>query len=326
MIVNGQFTLRPFHDDADYEAMAKVKLALRNSHQIEVAQNASELKNVYTHFSNFDIHKDLILAELNGKVLGFCRCGWEKEVKSSSIVLNLPVYTHPESPQALDQLLFDWGYSRLQEIYAAMPEQSPAKLFAFGWENHTKRLKLFEANGLKPIRYYHYMRRDLLHDPIPELSLPSGITVRPSMPSDYRKIWEAFVIGSADEWGSVIQAEEDFLRWQGEAEFQPFLWQIGWFGDQPVGMVNNYVNLSENEFFKRHRGYTESIWVLPEFRKKGLASALIARSLTMFKAMNMHETALGVDTQNANGALGLYEGLGYKAYSQAVEYSKPFSI
>ena len=32
---------------------------------------------------------------------------------------------------------------------------------------------------------------------------------------------------------------------------------------------------------------------------------------------------LGMDTENPNGALGLYEGLGFKVYSRAAAYRKP---
>jgi len=319
----GQFTLRPFLGEADYEAMAHVEYALRDAGQMEHTQNASELKNTLLHSPNFDLSKDLMLAELNGEVIGFCRCFWEWGAKDTGIVFYLPVYTRPESPQTVDQALFDWGYKRLQEIYRAMPEKSPAELRTFALDTHIKKQLLFEANGIKPIRYYHNMRRDLLNDPIPERPLPSGITVRPALPADYRKIWDASIIASADEWGSTVPVEEDFVRWQGDTEFQPFLWQIGWAGDKPIGMVTNFVNMAENDYFQRHRGYTEGIWVLPEFRKQGLGSALIAQSMKMFKAMNMYETALGVDSENPSGALSLYESLGYKAYSKAVEYSKP---
>jgi len=323
---HNQFTLRPFRGDSDFEAMAQVQFALRDAEQMEMVQDATEKENTFKHTANFDISKDLILAEHNGKVIGYSRCFWELGSKGGGIVMFLPVYTHPESPQTVDQALFDWGYRRLQEIFKAMPEKRTAELRAFAWEHHTKRHKLFEANGLKPIRHYHNMRRDLLNEPIPERPLPMGITVWPALPADYRKIWDASVIASDDEWGSTIPAEDDFIRWQGNTEFQPFLWQIGWFGDQPVGMVTNYLNLAENGYYKRYRGYTEGIWVLPKFRKQGLASALIAKSLMMFKSMNMHETALGVDSENPSGALGLYEGLGYKAYGKTSEYSKPFSI
>ena len=37
----------------------------------------------------------------------------------------------------------------------------------------------------------------------------------------------------------------------------------------------------------------------------------------------MTEVALGVDTNNPNGALKLYESLGYKAYKTLIVYRKP---
>lgn len=89
-------------------------------------------------------------------------------------------------------------------------------------------------------------------------------------------------------------------------------------------MVTNFINLAENEYYHRYRRYMKGIWVLPEFRKQGLANALIARSMKLFKSMNMHEAALGVDSENPSGALGLYSGLGYQTYPRAAEYSKPF--
>lgn len=322
--IQGPFSFRPLNDDADFESMAKIESALRDADQTENARSASELKHMFSNIANFNLSSDLLLAQEQDEVLGFCYCFWEMAVNNGGIVLHLSVFTHPKSPHTLDQQLFDWGYSRLEEIYQAIPGHMPAELRTFAWEKHKKRHILFAANGLTAVRHYFNMRRDLLSEPIPEKPLPNGIIVRPALPSEYRKIWDSSVIAFNDEWGAVIPTETDFVRWQGETEFQPFLWQVGWLKDQPVGMVTNFVNLEENEYYQRHRGYTEGIWVLPEFRKHGLASALIARSLEMFKSMNMHEAALGVDSQNPSGAFGLYEGLGFQTYSRAAEYSKPF--
>jgi ribosomal protein S18 acetylase RimI-like enzyme len=37
----------------------------------------------------------------------------------------------------------------------------------------------------------------------------------------------------------------------------------------------------------------------------------------------MSDAMLGMDTQNPNGALGLYAGLGFEVYSRAAAYRKP---
>jgi ribosomal protein S18 acetylase RimI-like enzyme len=43
----------------------------------------------------------------------------------------------------------------------------------------------------------------------------------------------------------------------------------------------------------------------------------------MHKAQGMTEVGLGVDTQNPNGALKLYEYLGYKKDKTFINYRKP---
>ncbi len=51
-----------------------VEFAVRDAGQMEMVQNASELRHTLTHSPNFDLSKDLILAEYKGEVIGFCRC------------------------------------------------------------------------------------------------------------------------------------------------------------------------------------------------------------------------------------------------------------
>ncbi len=90
-----------------------------------------------------------------------------------------------------------------------------------------------------------------------------------------------------------------------------------------MGSVQNYLSLEENELEKRQRGYTEAISVLREYRGRGIASALICRSMAMFKMLNMDEVALTADTQNPTGAMRLYTALGYRPYLTYLEFQKP---
>jgi ribosomal protein S18 acetylase RimI-like enzyme len=49
---------------------------------------------------------------------------------------------------------------------------------------------------------------------------------------------------------------------------------------------------------------------------------LLVQSIGMFREMGMDETALGVDTENPSGALGLYEGLGYREVGRHTFFEK----
>jgi ribosomal protein S18 acetylase RimI-like enzyme len=88
-------------------------------------------------------------------------------------------------------------------------------------------------------------------------------------------------------------------------------------------MVQNYIDAEQNAKFNRKRGYTENIAVRRPYRKQGLASALIARSLKMLKELGMEEAALGVDAENLSGALRLYENLGFRTVKRSTDYRKP---
>lgn len=87
-------------------------------------------------------------------------------------------------------------------------------------------------------------------------------------------------------------------------------------------MVLNRLDEAQNEQYGRRRGYTQDVFVRRPWRRRGLARALLARSIRMFCEMGMEETALGVDTRNPSGALRLYEGMGYKQVQRHTFFSK----
>ena len=91
-----------------------------------------------------------------------------------------------------------------------------------------------------------------------------------------------------------------------------------------MGMVLNYLNEEENEEYNRLRGWTENISVRKAWRRQGVARALLTRSLQMFKNMGMDHAALGVDTQNATGALDLYKSVGFRVEKSFKVYRKEF--
>jgi ribosomal protein S18 acetylase RimI-like enzyme len=89
-------------------------------------------------------------------------------------------------------------------------------------------------------------------------------------------------------------------------------------------MVLNFINSAENQEYRRLRGYTEGISVRRPWRRRGLARALLTRSLLMFQEMGFEEAALGVDGQNPNGALQLYESVGFQVRRRELVYRKDF--
>jgi ribosomal protein S18 acetylase RimI-like enzyme len=103
------------------------------------------------------------------------------------------------------------------------------------------------------------------------------------------------------------------------------MWVGSWDLDfnHGAGMLRNYVSEEENQRHGRQQGYTEWISVRRPWRRHGLARALLARSLQMHKDLGMTQAALSVDSENAAGALQLYESMGFRLVARTPTYRKP---
>ena len=109
----------------------------------------------------------------------------------------------------------------------------------------------------------------------------------------------------------------DFLTLQMQ---QPYFMALGFYrGGQPVSEMIMTGGSPQSAALV-------TLYTRAEYRRKGIARALIARSLRMLKAMNMQEAALTVDSGNASGALGLYESMGYRTYRTLVEWRKALPL
>jgi mycothiol synthase len=95
-------------------------------------------------------------------------------------------------------------------------------------------------------------------------------------------------------------------------------------GDEVAGAVMPAISPIENELLGTRRGWLEHVSVRRPWRRQGLASALIVRSMLALREAGMTEAALGVDADNLTGAVGVYERLGFRRTRTTIKYSKDF--
>ena len=111
-------------------------------------------------------------------------------------------------------------------------------------------------------------------------------------------------------WGFTPPTEAEYERFlRDPVQSDASLWQIAWDGDEVAGQVRAYIDEEENARFGRLRGVLQRTSAcVPPWRRRGLARALfVAASFPALRARGMQEAALGVDTENVTGALGIYE-------------------
>ena len=213
----------------------------------------------------------------------------------------------------------------MREIATAHPAEITKCFQASAFQFQSGTIGLLERSGYQLIRAFEQMLRPTLEN-IPNFALPDGLSIRAALPEHYRAIWNVVEETFQDCWGCAAFTEEFYQAWlANKAHFQPHLWQIAWDDNtnQIIGHVLTFIDKAENEQNKRRRGYTEFIGVCRSWRKRGVARALISRSLQVQKADGMTESALGVDTESSSGANRLYEQCGFKAIKRNIIFSKP---
>ena len=115
--------------------------------------------------------------------------------------------------------------------------------------------------------------------------------------------------------GWLRRSEERLQRWLESPSFDPSLWVIAWDGDEVAAGNVNAIEAEENAALGIKRGWLHSVFTRRQWRKRGLANALIAHSLQLMKERGMDYGILGVDADNPTGALGLYERNGFSSRS-----------
>jgi len=318
-------TFRHFRGESDYPAMIDVLLASAPVDGDERVDTVEEVANNYAHLTNSDPYQDMIFPEVNGEVIGYGRCMWVQEVKGPRVYMGFGWIVPEWRRKGIGRAMYRWQESRLREIAADHPADVEKAFDAWANDIDAGRHALWLSEGYKPFTYGARMARPNLDD-IPDAKLPAGFEVRPVRDEDIRAIWEADLEALRDHWGfsEPVDREDAFQQFLGFPHRDTSLWRIAWDGDEVAGQVKSFINVAENEEFNRKRGWTEEISVRRPYRRQGLATALICMSLRALKERGMEEAALGVHTENPNGAFDLYKKLGYEVERMETIYRKPF--
>ncbi len=316
-------SFRRFAGPADYPAMVKLIKVCNKVDRRDDATDLASVERTYRHLVNCDPDRDMIFAELEGAVIAYGRGWWEDEW-SGTRTYGLFVNLHPDwRGRGIGRAVLRWIEARMHDVAAGHPAGITKTFQSGADEGQAHWLRILEAEGYFPVRWGHLMVRSLA-EPIPPCPLPDGLEARPVQEAEIPVIWRAAEEAFRDHWGHGEWKDEYLAEWRESPTFQPHLWQVAWDGGEVAGMVLNRFDEAENVEHDRKRGYTEGICVRRPWRRRGLARGLITRSLVLWRDMGMTEAAHGVDTQNATGALQLYESLGYKAVKTFVTYRKAF--
>jgi mycothiol synthase len=316
-------TFRTYGGEGDHAAIARVLTTSEAADQMDRQVSAGDIRRAFKGLKNCDPTRDLLIAEVDDSMVGYTR-GWWEDGESGTRLYAQNGFLVPEwRRKGIGTALLRRMEGRLSEIAATHPA-TLVKQYQVNVSQHQKGTQaMLERSGYQPVRHFYTMVRPSL-DNIQDFPLPSGLEVRAVEPSHYPAIWKAISETSLDEWGHQEPTEEDFQEWISSDHFQPDLWQIAWdiSTNEVAGTVLTYIHHQENQQFNRLRGYTEGIGVIRRWRRRGVARALISRSLKAQKAAGMADSALVADTDSSSNVVTLYKSCGFEVVKKDTLYRK----
>lgn len=309
----------------------------RTSHDVDhddtVIASLEDITRKYSHPIHCDPYQDVLIAEVEAQIIAYARVTWWQLDGSAERIYFMAWYVRPEwRGKGLEETFLRMGQERLRQIIRQQDSEAPfrgARLFeAHAMDYQPEQARLLEAHGFQPVRWGSTMTcADLQH--IPDAPMPAGLEVQAVRPEHYRAVWKALLESFQGDPGCAQPTEDDYAQWQQSAQFQPDLWQIAWdpdFGNGAGAIAGITLNCISRESGEDISAWTVDLGVRPAWRRRGLARALLASSMRMFRELGFNQVSLGVDLHNPHGARQLYESMGYRLINVLTIYHRPVDL
>lgn len=229
--------------------------------------------------------------------------------------------------RGLGRRLLQWQEGRGAEVHRERHPEAPGELVVAVYDTVPSRAALVRAAGYAPVRWFNDMERDLRPDaaPLPVVPpAPAGLRLVPYDPALDDAVRHAHRDAFAGHWGSTPPDPERWAHWfTGAQSFRPELSLLVLDGDEVAAYLLSYSWAAEAEATGVREAWIGQLGTRGPWRRRGLGSLLLSAALAGYRDAGYHQAGLDVDSENASGALGLYERLGFVVDHRSVTWSKP---
>jgi ribosomal protein S18 acetylase RimI-like enzyme len=230
--------------------------------------------------------------------------------------------------RGIGRQLLHWQQQRGLQQLATSEKTLPGWLITFTDERADATTRLYERFGFSVARYFLELARDLA-DGAPSVELAPEFRVVTFSPEWSEATMIARNDAFRDHWGSQPVDEEQWNSFVGKEVFRPELSFLAIARNaEGVEEVAGLVLASVNEEDWPGQGfsstYIDLVGVGRAWRKRGIAPALLARTLAAAAAAGLDKAVLDVDSDSPTGALGLYTGLGFEESHRSVSYNRVY--
>lgn len=263
-------------------------------------------------WEEYDLERDVFLLELGGRLAGYAAF----EARGGGRML-VDGYVYPElTGRGVGTALLRQTEERAREELSSSPDGERVYLQNAALAADPAAPSLYAAHGYEPVRHFWRMVIDL--ERAPEPRVPPGIELRIFRePEERRTVFETNQEAFADHWEHRPRSFEEWSK--GAFDVQGYDASLVW-----VALEGGEVVAANLCYWKRQGdwGWVGSIGVRPQWRRRGIAEALLETSFAEFFRRGERRVGLGVDAQSPTGATRLYEKAGMRVFWEAIVYEK----
>ena len=240
-------------------------------------------------------------------------------------VMRLEGGVHPSyRGQGIGTRLLDWAEQAAMPLHSERHPGHPLSIEGRCPVRNTAAVALLAEHGYQPARWFHFMTCDLSASPLP-CPEPPGVQVvsfTPERSEDARQIRnEAF----RDHWGSTETTAADWEHFIGYQAFRPAFSLLAYEGSEPLGVLIGHEYDSYTLATGSRELYIAVVATRQAARKRGIASALLVRALTLARDDGAVAASLHVDADSPTGAFGFYQRAGFTIADTTVAQLKAIS-
>lgn len=294
---------------ADVDAVTELFAAMSTVDHPDWAETRDDVEQDFTH-SWVRLEKDTLLAHVDGRLVAFGQvlAPPEPETIMRTILLG---GVHPEfRGRGVGRALVAWQVGRARQVLAASELTMRGWILAGSEDRNVGADRLLTRAGFVTQRYFWQLQR-VLSEPIPDLDLPQPLVLANLSPELSEATRVAKNSAFRDHWGSQPTTEEGWASFMSLPSRRLDLSFVAGDGEEVVGTVIAETTESDWELQGFRGSYIAVVGVVAEWRRRGVAPALLAASLRAAREAGLERAVLDVDSASPTGATGPYTGMGF---------------
>ena len=225
----------------------------------------------------------------------------------------------------LSAALLAWADDKAQTVLQRCPPGARVSLLSSALQGCQYEETALTKAGYQPNRSWYEMRITMSECPA-QSDLPAGFVLRPYRhEEDLADLVHVVRDSFEDHFGYIEESFDkvyaDFQHWLAhDPYFDADLFLLA--ADESSGEVAGCVMGLTQDHQNADIGYIDIVCVRREYRRRGLAGALLQRSFGQYWRRGKATVNLGVDSSSFTNAVALYERVGMRVHRSYVEYEK----